>query len=109
LVGSGDLVLLVYSTPSGTYTLSAYSARFPELIGEQFDGVLPFNHSHLIMPGWEPLHLFLPVAGGNLSNNDWIRHQSMRKAEYHLFISSKFPFFLNFVLQLCWNIQEKLW
>lgn len=69
------------------YTFCLF-ARFPEFLGEKFDGDLPFNLCHLIMSDCEPLHLFPPVTGGSLSDDDRIRHWSMRRTEYHVFVSS---------------------
>ena len=82
------LVSLV--TPSGSYTLSAYSASGSlntverDLMETSHLGLSVLRYLTLcIMSGCGSLYLFPSAAGGSFSEDDWARHWSMSIAECH--------------------------
>lgn len=84
-----DLLFLVPSALSGSYTLSvSSSAEFHEPWGEGFDGDTLFRAecpkvSHSWHKVYGSLYLFPSSAGRNFSDNDWTRHWAVSIAGYH--------------------------
>lgn len=83
------LVYVVFSTLSGSYSLSIFSAEFPGLWGEGFERDIPFRtkgfkvfHSLNIAQSW--ISVFLPMyPRGSFSGDCWGRHWSLSKAQWH--------------------------